>query len=84
MGGNMTFREALKKRLSIIRPTVNTIDEFNKIQKSQLTPYIKYNLSIVCPVLIRPNRIFPQESLSTCFTPKMYPCILCPGDFEKL
>jgi len=41
MGGNMTFREALKKRLSIIRPTETIIDEFNKIQKSQLTPHVK-------------------------------------------
>jgi len=41
MGGNMTFREALKKRLAIIRPSVSVIDEFNQLQKNQLTPFIK-------------------------------------------
>lgn len=41
MSGHMTFREALGKRLSIIQPSKNIIDEFNKTQTSQLTPYIK-------------------------------------------
>lgn len=41
MGGNMTFREALRKRLSIIRPSESVINDFNKIQQSQLTPRVK-------------------------------------------
>lgn len=42
MGGNMTFREALHKRLSIIKPSLNDVDRFNLLhQKSQLTPYIE-------------------------------------------
>ncbi|CAF0927516.1 unnamed protein product [Brachionus calyciflorus] len=41
MGGNMSFKEALKKRLSIIRPSLNVIQQFNDIQQNQLTPYIK-------------------------------------------
>ena len=41
MGGNMSFKEALRKRLSIIRPSLGLIQEFNKFQQDQLTPYIK-------------------------------------------
>lgn len=41
MDGNMTFREALKKRLSIIRPSFSVIERFNKIQHDQLTPHVK-------------------------------------------
>ncbi len=38
----MTFREALHKRLSIIKPSLNDVDRFNLVhQKSQLTPYIE-------------------------------------------
>jgi len=40
MGGNLSFREALRKRLNIIRPSLAIIDEFNKTQKCQLTPGI--------------------------------------------
>lgn len=42
MTGNMTFREALMKRLSIIQPSLSAIEEFNKIQQNQLTPYVKW------------------------------------------
>lgn len=41
MGGNMSFKEALNKRLSIIRPSLNKIKEFNKTQQHLLTPNIK-------------------------------------------
>jgi hypothetical protein len=40
MGGNLSFREALRKRLNIIQPSAAIIEEFNKIQKCQLTPGI--------------------------------------------
>lgn len=41
MGGNMTFREALHQRLSIIRPSLANVDAFNKQQMSHLTPQIE-------------------------------------------
>lgn len=41
MGGNMTFREALRVRLNIIKPPLKVIDEFNKTQKHLLTPKIE-------------------------------------------
>ncbi|CAF0710412.1 unnamed protein product [Brachionus calyciflorus] len=41
MGGNMTFKQALQMRLSIIRPSKNIIDGFNRSDKCQLTPKIK-------------------------------------------
>jgi phosphoserine phosphatase len=40
MGGNMSFREALRNRLSIIRPSLQVVHEFNKTQVSHLTPKI--------------------------------------------
>lgn len=40
MGGNMTFQEALKKRLDIIRPTVTQIREFLDTFPIRLTPGI--------------------------------------------
>ncbi|XP_047533183.1 phosphoserine phosphatase isoform X2 [Vanessa atalanta] len=40
MGGNMTFQEALKKRLDIIRPNVNQIKEFLETFPIHLTPGI--------------------------------------------
>ncbi|XP_045498656.1 phosphoserine phosphatase isoform X2 [Colias croceus] len=40
MGGNMTFQEALKKRLDIIRPTVSQIRQFLEEFPIQLTPGI--------------------------------------------
>ncbi len=42
MGGNMSFREALKTRLAIINPSLHSIEQFNKSKKCQLTPGIKY------------------------------------------
>ena len=36
MSGNLTFREALKVRLDIIKPSYQSIQEFNEIQKSKL------------------------------------------------
>lgn len=41
MGGNMTFREALHKRLAIIKPSAKMIEDFNREQPNQLTPGIK-------------------------------------------
>ncbi|GBP46494.1 Phosphoserine phosphatase [Eumeta japonica] len=41
MGGNMTFQEALKKRLDIIRPSVGQIKRFIQEHPSHLTPNIK-------------------------------------------
>ncbi|XP_073956108.1 phosphoserine phosphatase isoform X2 [Choristoneura fumiferana] len=38
MGGSMTFQEALKKRLDIIRPSVNQIQEFLRTFPIHLTP----------------------------------------------
>ncbi|XP_039753262.1 phosphoserine phosphatase isoform X1 [Pararge aegeria] len=38
MGGNMTFQEALKKRLDIIRPSVSQIKEFIETFPVHLTP----------------------------------------------
>ncbi|XP_034831914.1 phosphoserine phosphatase isoform X2 [Maniola hyperantus] len=40
MGGSMTFQEALKKRLDIIRPSVSQIREFIEIFPNHLTPGI--------------------------------------------
>lgn len=40
MGGNMTFQEALKKRLDIIRPSVSQIREFLDTFPIHLTPGI--------------------------------------------
>ncbi|XP_053610158.1 phosphoserine phosphatase isoform X2 [Plodia interpunctella] len=40
MGGSMTFQEALKKRLDIIRPSVSQIKEFVEKFPVQLTPGI--------------------------------------------
>lgn len=40
MGGNMTFQEALKKRLDIIRPSVSQIREFLETFPVHLTPGI--------------------------------------------
>ncbi|XP_023948911.1 phosphoserine phosphatase isoform X2 [Bicyclus anynana] len=40
MGGNMTFQEALKKRLDIIRPSVSQIREFIETFPVHLTPGI--------------------------------------------
>ena len=37
MGGNMTFREALKVRLDIIKPPLKIMDEFNKTSYSDIT-----------------------------------------------
>ena len=37
----MTFREALKVRLNIIKPPLKVIEEFNKTQKHLLTPKIE-------------------------------------------
>ena len=44
MGGNMSFREALRVRLDIIRPSYETIEVLNRQQASKLTPGIKYNM----------------------------------------
>jgi hypothetical protein len=41
MGGNLTFREALKIRLDIIKPTCQIIEEFNRQQIAKLTTGIK-------------------------------------------
>ena len=41
MGGNMTFREALRKRLDIIKPSYEKIQELNRQQIAKLTPRIK-------------------------------------------
>lgn len=41
MGGDMTFREALSLRLGIIKPSFQTINDFNKTQKDKLTPNAK-------------------------------------------
>lgn len=38
MGGGMTFQEALKKRLDIIRPSVSQIREFIETFPIHLTP----------------------------------------------
>jgi len=45
MGGNMSFREALEKRLNIIKPSLKNLNDFNDLDKSSnLTPGIKYKL----------------------------------------
>ena len=41
MGGDMTFREALSQRLGIIKPSLQTVVEFNKTQREQMTPNAK-------------------------------------------
>lgn len=41
MGGNMSFREALEKRLNIIKPSIKNLEEFNKFNNCKLTPGIK-------------------------------------------
>lgn len=41
MGGSMTFQEALRLRLNIIRPTQQQIRDFLKAQPSTLSPGIK-------------------------------------------
>lgn len=40
MGGNMTFQEALKKRLDIIRPSVAQIKQFLDTFPVHLTPSV--------------------------------------------
>jgi phosphoserine phosphatase len=47
MGGNMTFREALRLRLNIIKPPRKIIDEFNKTQKHFLTPKIEDLINVL-------------------------------------
>ena len=42
MGGSMTFREALRRRLAIIKPSAQLINKFNEMQPSELTPGIEY------------------------------------------
>ena len=41
MGGNLSFREALRTRLNIIKPSLQTVDEFNQTQHGKLTPGAK-------------------------------------------
>ena len=42
MGGNMSFRQALQKRLDIIKPSTKNLEDFNKRSKGcLLTPGIK-------------------------------------------
>jgi phosphoserine phosphatase len=41
MGGSMTFQEALRRRLDIIKPSQNQIREFLRQKPSTLSPYIK-------------------------------------------
>jgi phosphoserine phosphatase len=41
MGGSMTFQEALRRRLDIIKPTQNQIREFLRQKPSTLSPGIK-------------------------------------------
>lgn len=51
----MTFREALKIRLSLIKPSAKTIENFNKLQSDKFTPYIRYLRN--CPSPVRFNGI---------------------------
>ena len=41
MGGNLSFREALKRRLAIIKPSMAMITEFNKSLDEHLTPNVR-------------------------------------------
>ena len=41
MDGNMSFREALKRRLAIINPSMAMINEFNKSLNEHLTPKVR-------------------------------------------
>jgi phosphoserine phosphatase len=41
MGGGMSFREALRERLEIIRPDINQIREFIRTKPPRLSPGIK-------------------------------------------
>ncbi len=45
MGGNMSFRDALRIRLDIIKPSFQIIEEFNRQQIAKLTPGIKYKFN---------------------------------------
>lgn len=47
MGGNMSFRQALDMRLGIIKPSLKNFEEFNKLNKCQLTPGIKDLIDIL-------------------------------------
>lgn len=42
MTGSMTFQEALKLRLDIIKPSLSQVKEFIKTQPPTLTPGVKY------------------------------------------
>lgn len=47
MGGGMSFRQALDMRLSIIKPSLKNIEDFNKLNKCLLTPGIKELVEIL-------------------------------------
>lgn len=41
MGGSMTFQEALRRRLDIIKPSQRQIHDFLRLRPSTLSPGIK-------------------------------------------
>ncbi len=47
MGGTMTFREALEKRLNLIKPSKKIIQDFNNHNKCQLTSGVKELIDIL-------------------------------------
>ena len=51
MGGNMSFREALRRRLNIIKPSLQTIDEFNRQHQHHndhmLTPRVEELIQVL-------------------------------------
>jgi phosphoserine phosphatase len=52
MGGNMTFREALRIRLDIIKPSYEKVQELNRQQANKLTPRIKYDIKNLLKLLV--------------------------------
>jgi hypothetical protein len=55
MNGNTSFREALKNRLDIIRPSLTAIEEYNKIQENLITPKARYLLLRECLLFKKKN-----------------------------
>jgi hypothetical protein len=52
MGGHMTFREALRIRLDIIKPSYEKVQELNRKQANKLTPRIKYDIKNLLKLLV--------------------------------
>ena len=62
MAGSMTFQEALKRRLDIIKPSQTQISDFLRSNPSTLSPGIRFVISH-----LNNNTALQQESLNKVF-----------------